>query len=207
MKTSTDDAWRRAANQGARAPRPRVAFQGERGAYGDTAIATVWGTDALPLAAWSFDDVIAAVVTGKCDYGVLPVENTVVGRIAVVCDALDAAPALSVLRDVVVPVRHALLAPRGATLDSVTSVTSHPVALAQCGDFLRRHPHIVPHDSYDTAGAARDVAARGAAHESAIAGIPAAQRYHLVVLAEDIQDRSDNQTRFVVIEHAQRGRW
>jgi prephenate dehydratase len=225
MTAPADGAWRRGnasrpiarsgTLSGTLSGPPRVAFQGERGAYGDTAIETIWGTDALPLAAWSFDDVIAAVLAGKCDYGVLPVENTVVGRIAVVCDALAATEAgevftgeaLAVIHEVTVPVRHALLGPVGATLSSITSVTSHPVALAQCGLFLRRHPRMVPHDSYDTAGAARDVAARGHRHEAAIAGIPAARRYHLTVLAEDIQDISDNQTRFVVVERVGRTRW
>jgi len=179
--------------------RPRVAFQGERGAYGDIAIGMIWGNEALPLASWSFTDVINAVLRGKCDYAVLPVENSVVGRIAPVCDLLDVTPSLQVMRDVTVPVRHALLAPPGATIDTLTSVTSHPVALAQCGIFLRQHPWLVPHDSYDTAGAARDVAARAQRHEAAIAGVLAARRYHLDVLVEDIQDVPNNATRFVVV--------
>jgi prephenate dehydratase len=188
---------------------PCVAFQGERGAYGDAAIDRLWNSAALPSPSWSFDDVLNAVRTGKCDYGVLPVENTVVGRIKVVCDALAVETTLVTLRDITIPIRHALLAPPGATLDTLTSVTSHPVALAQCQQFLRRHAHIIPHDSYDTAGAARDVAARGQRTEAAIAGIPAARRYHLCVLAEDIQDIPDNATRFVVITRAENagGRW
>jgi prephenate dehydratase len=180
-----------------------VAFQGERGAYGNVAIDALWNATALPFPSWSFDDVLNAVRTAKCDYGVLPVENTVVGRIDVVCDALAREATIVTLRDITVPIRHALLAPPGATLDTLTSVTSHPVALAQCRRFLRRHAHIIPHDSYDTAGAARDVAARAQRTEAAIAGVPAARRYHLRVLAEDIQDTPDNVTRFVVIARAE----
>jgi len=177
----------------------RVAFQGERGAYGDDAIADRWRGDAIPVPAWSFADVIRAVMSGGVDYGVLPVDNTVVGPIAATREALAAAPALVVLDHIVVPIRHALLAPRAATLDGLTSVTSHPVALAQCGAFLARHPHLYPYDSYDTAGAARDVAARNDPTESAIASVAAAARYKLRVMAEDIQDAPENTTRFVVI--------
>jgi prephenate dehydratase len=197
--TSIDSAWRYSLTGVAAPARPRVAFQGERGAYGDLAITQLWGDDALPLASWAFDDVISAVLRGKCDYGVLPVENTVVGRIGMVWDALGKTDGLSVIAETVVAVRHALLAPPGATLETIRSVTSHPVALAQCGAFLRAHPTMACHDSYDTAGAARDVAARCRSDEAAIAGIPAARRYHLLVLAEDIQDVRENETRFVAI--------
>ena len=207
MSAPVDEDWWQRTHGGSREKSSslpiRVAFQGERGAYGDIAIDILWRSTALPLPSWNFDDVLNAVRSGKCDYSVLPVENTVVGRIHVVCDALAAAPTLVTLRDITIPIRHALLAPPDARLDTVISVTSHPVALAQCQQFLRRHPHIIPHDSYDTAGAARDVAARGQRTEAAIAGIPASRRYDLRVLAEDIQDTTDNATRFVVIARAE----
>jgi prephenate dehydratase len=206
MSVSIDSAWRRTLttlttlSPAAPVTRPRVAFQGERGAYGDLAIAQLWGEEAaLPVASWSFEDVVTAVLRGKCDYGILPVENTVVGRIGMVCDLLEGLHGLAVMGETVVAVRHALLAPPGATLEGLRSVTSHPVALAQCQRFLERHPQLLQYDSYDTAGAARDVAARARTDEGAIAGIPAARRYHLHVLAEDIQDVPGNETRFVAV--------
>jgi prephenate dehydratase len=177
----------------------RVAFQGERGAYGDDAIAELWRGEAIPVPSWSFNDVVQAVLHGSVDCGVLPIENTVVGLIAPTLDALVSARTLAVLNDIDIPIRHALLAPKGATLDGLRTVTSHPVALAQCGKFLGERPSLRAVDSYDTAGAARDVAARNDPTESAIASVAAAARYKLQVMAEDIQDVPENTTRFVVI--------
>jgi prephenate dehydratase len=175
-----------------------VAFQGERGAYGDDAIQHRWRS-ATAIPSWTFDDVVRAVMRGTADYGVLPIENTVVGAVAPAQAALTAAPELHVVDDIVVPIRHALLAPPGATFERITLVTSHPVALAQCGHFLRRHTHLRLQEAYDTAGAARDVAARNDPTESAIASVAAAARYKLQVMATDIQDVPNNVTRFVVI--------
>jgi prephenate dehydratase len=175
-----------------------VAFQGERGAYGDDAIQRRWRC-AAAVPSWTFEDVVRAVLRGTVDYGVLPVENTVVGAVLAAQAAMAAAPDLQVMDDILVPVRHALLAPPSATLDRLTMVASHPVALAQCGRFLERHGHLHPREAYDTAGAARDVAARNDPTESAIASVTAAARYKLQVMAEDIQDVPNNVTRFVVI--------
>jgi prephenate dehydratase len=95
-----------------------------------------------------------------------------------------------------------VLAPAGATLAGLASIESHPVALAQCTRYLREHPSIAARAAYDTAGAARDVAARGDVRSAAIAGRAAAERYALEVLAADVEDRSDNQTRFLMVARA-----
>jgi prephenate dehydratase len=181
------------------ARKPRVAFQGERGAYGDEAIGSLWRGHAFPLASWGFDDVVRAVASGKADYGVLPVENAIVGAIAPTAAALRSAPVLTVVDEITIEISHALLALPGATLAGIRSVASHPVALRQCGRFLERHPHLTPHASYDTAGAAREVAAHGRLDEAAIASVMAAERYRLSVIAEDVQDVPRNWTRFVVV--------
>ncbi|HXC25758.1 MAG TPA: prephenate dehydratase domain-containing protein [Gemmatimonadaceae bacterium] len=185
---------------------PRVAFQGERGAYSEDAIRHLWGREVSPMPTWNFGDVIQAVSDGKTEYGILPVHNTVVGAIQNAVDALAAAPHLLVTDETTIEIHHALLAPTGATLDTLTTIMSHPVALAQCGRFLSQHPHWTVRESYDTAGAARDVAAQGTRDQAAIASVRAAQRYQLAVLAEDIQDVPDNQTRFVVIRDTRRNR-
>jgi prephenate dehydratase len=96
-------------------------------------------------------------------------------------------------------VRHALLAPRGATLDGLRDVFSHAAALSQCAGFLARHPRLTARAAYDTAGAAREVAARGSRAEGALAGLPCADRYGLDVLATGVNDRDDNATRFAVV--------
>jgi prephenate dehydratase len=195
-----------------RLTKPRVAFQGERGAYGDDAIQLRWRGDALPIASWSFDDVIRAVVNGKADYGVIPIANTIVGAIQMALDALRTAPILTVVDEIEVEIRHALLAPACASLATITSVASHPVALAQCKHFFAQHPHLKLRDAYDTAGAAREIAAHASSHEAAIAGLSAARRYNLQVLAEDIQDVPHNRTRFAIVQRvsasaARRERW
>jgi len=108
-------------------------------------------------------------------------------------------PPLYAVAEVAVPVRLCLLALPGAAAPDLRAARSHPVALAQCGTFFRFHPHIRPVASHDTAGAAREVAELGDPSVAAIAGPAAAARYALALLAEGIQDRPDNHTRFVAI--------
>jgi prephenate dehydratase len=110
-----------------------------------------------------------------------------------------AEPGLLVVGEVIRPIRHFLLGVPGSSLDGLRRVISHPVALAQCGNFLSKHPDLEVLAVYDTAGAAREVAEGGDSKVAAIAAHAAAERYGLDVLANDLQDRSDNQTRFVVI--------
>lgn len=179
-----------------------VAFQGEPGAYSEEMIEQMWHGDATPVPVETFESVVRAVLDGTVEYGVLPIWNSVVGAIAATQELLRSTPELVSLMEIAIPVRHALLAPEGATLESVTSAASHPVALAQCGAFLRRHPRITARISHDTAGAAREIAARGRHDEAAIASVRAARRYRLAILAEDIQDSPDNETRFIVIARA-----
>jgi prephenate dehydratase len=109
-----------------------------------------------------------------------------------------------VVAETVVHIHHCVMAPRGAAIDALATVESHPVALAQCTRWLRTHPSIVVRAAYDTAGAARDVSARGDARSAAIAARGAAARYDLEILAANIEDRADNQTRFLLVSRAPR---
>ena len=145
------------------------------------------------------DDVIRAVVTGKTDYGILPIENAIVGPIVHATDALHSTSALEVIDEITIPIRHVLLALPNATFADLRTVASHPVALRQCRRLFERHPHLMPCPSYDTAGAAREVAAHTRLAETAIASVSAAVRYGLSVIAEDVQDVPRNWTRFVVM--------
>lgn len=177
---------------------PSVAFQGERGAYADLAIERVWGSRVDHVSCRDFASVVAALADGRVHYGVLPVRNAIIGEIPGVADAMSRA-ALVLHEHVVVPVVHCLLAPYGATTAGLRAVYSHPAALGQCQRFFGDHPWLTPVVSYDTAGAARDVAARGQAWEGAIAGELCAARYGLDVLARGVGDRQDNSTEFVVL--------
>lgn len=175
-----------------------MAFQGELGAFSEEA-ARAWFTGgAEPVPYREFREVGEAVAGGAVDYGLLPVENSLAGTVTGAYDVL-ARPELMVIGEVVHAIRHFLLAPPGSELSEVRRVISHPVALAQCTRFLSAHPEIEAVAFYDTAGAAKEVAELGHPGLAAVAARGAADRYGLAVLAEDIQDRSDNQTRFLVV--------
>ncbi|MCC7195841.1 MAG: hypothetical protein IT356_09825 [Gemmatimonadaceae bacterium] len=182
---------------------PRVAFQGEPGAFGDLAIQRAWPAGAIAVPCGTFDAVLDALVAGAVDLAVVPVENLIVGPVAAALEALEGrASLLEYASDLRLPVHHALMAPRGATLEGLRTVRSHPVALAQCQRFLTAHAWIAPVEHFDTAGAARDVAGDGDVTVGAIASEAAAERYGLVVLAHGVQDAADNWTRFVVLRRA-----
>ena len=178
----------------------RIAFHGERGAFSELAIRHWWTATAEPVPCRTFDDVFATLCRGAADAAVLPIENRIVGPVQAARDALArAGDAVRKTGEVTVPVRHALLAVPGATLAGLVAVRSHPVALAQCTRVTAAHGWR-PDASYDTAGAAREVAAAGDPTVAAIAPATAAARYGLVVLADAIQDEPDNWTRFVRVE-------
>ncbi|HEV7703168.1 MAG TPA: prephenate dehydratase [Gemmatimonadaceae bacterium] len=181
----------------------RIAFQGELGAFSEEAIRNI-DPHATPVPCREFIDVAQAVESGHADAGMLPIENTLAGSVVGSYDALTACASLHVVAETVVEIHHCVLGVRGAALDALATVESHPVALAQCTRWLRAHPAIIVRAAYDTAGAARDIAARGDARAAAIAGRGAAARYDLDVLAADIEDRSDNQTRFLMVARAPR---
>jgi prephenate dehydratase len=181
----------------------RIAFQGELGAFSEEAIRNLDG-HATPVPCREFIDVAQAVECGDADAGMLPIENTLAGSVVGSYDALTACESLHVMAETVVAIHHCVLAPRGASLDALATVESHPVALAQCTRWLRSHAAITARAAYDTAGAARDIAERGDPRAAAIAARGAAARYELDILAVNIEDRGDNQTRFLMIGRAPR---
>lgn len=180
----------------------QVAFQGDHGAYSEAAIRARWGDAAVPVPARANHDVARLVAGGAVGRGVLPVENTLAGSVSATHDALAAVVGVTVVGEVVLPIHHCVLALPGATLAGLRTIESHPVALAQCERWLAAHPAVEPRAAYDTAGAARAVAASGDRTRAALAGRGAAARLGLVVLAADVEDRADNQTRFLVLAAA-----
>lgn len=177
----------------------RVAFQGELGAFSEEAVRLYFGESVVPMPCRTFADVGRAVARGDADFGLLPVENTLAGSVVATFDVLGSED-LEVVGEVIVPIHHCVLGVPGATLKTVQRVYSHPVALAQCARFFAEHPQIEAVASYDTAGAAKEVADRGEPTEAALAGRAAAERYGLVILAANVEDRHDNQTRFLVVK-------
>jgi prephenate dehydratase len=182
--------------------RLRIAFQGELGSFSDEAIQQLYGGDVQRLPYRDFADVTASVAAGVADRGVLPIENTMAGSIAGAHDAISAMDGLYVIAETVVAVHHCLLGPPGTTFEQITSVLCHPVALAQCQLFFAENPQLEVHPSYDTAGAAMDVSKVADPAFAAVASRRAALHYDLQVLRSDIEDREDNQTRFLSLSRA-----
>ena len=175
-----------------------VAFQGALGAFSEDAARTWFGDGIKPVPCREFREVGEALRSGRARAGLLPAENSLAGTVQPAYDVLTA-PGLTVVGEVIRPIRHCLLGLPGSTKDGLRRVISHPVALAQCGEFLARLRGVEAVAVYDTAGAAREVAEGSDTKLAAIASSRAAERYGLRVLATDLQDRSDNQTRFLVV--------
>ncbi len=179
----------------------RVVFQGEPGANSHLAIREVYsGAEAVPCA--TFEDCFAAVTTGEADLGMIPIENSVAGRVADIHHLMPEA-GLHIVGEHFMPVRHQLLASKGATLKDIKTVESHVHALGQCRKIIRQLA-IKPVVAADTAGSAREIAEAGDKTRAAIASRLAAEIYGLSILAEDVEDESHNTTRFLVLSRESR---
>ncbi|HEY9854741.1 MAG TPA: prephenate dehydratase [Stenomitos sp.] len=174
-----------------------VAFQGEPGAYSEAALLAHFGPTARPLPCPSFEQVFSRVSTGEADAGILPIENSLAGSILENYDLLLEHD-LPIIGEVRLNVRHSLMAAPGTPLAAIRWCYSHPQALAQCAPWLKAHG-IEPRVAHDTAGAARLLAERPEPNAGAIASAHAAGLYGLQVLADGIQSRPDNTTRFFVV--------
>ncbi len=174
----------------------RVAFQGEPGAYANLAARQgVPHATAIPKP--SFEDAIEAAKTGDTDLVIIPVENSLIGRIADIHHLLPDS-GLHIVGEHFLPIRHQLLGLKDATLDDIKSVYSQAPALAQCRTILRERKLAV-HNWYDTAGAAKHVAELGDRSAAAIASSLAAEFYGLKILKADIEDEHHNATRFLIM--------
>jgi prephenate dehydratase len=176
----------------------RVAYQGAPGAYSEEAVVRLW-PDATPVPLRECIDVARAVESGEVNAGVLAVENTLAGSVVASYDALAALERVVAVGEAIIGIHHCVLATPGTSLAALRWVESHPVALAQCGRFFDRHPHLEPRATYDTAGSAIEVAHARDLQRAALASRIAAAHYGLEILAADVEDRPDNQTRFVAI--------
>jgi prephenate dehydratase len=173
----------------------RISFQGEPGANSHIAAREAFPDfEALPCA--SFEDAFAAVSEGQARYAMIPVENSLFGRVADVHHLIPES-GLFIIGERFVPIRHQLLGVKGAKLDGLTHVRSHPQALGQCRKLLRELG-VQAVKTADTAGAAREIAELGDAKVGALASALAGEIYGLDVLKADIADAAHNTTRFLV---------
>lgn len=175
-----------------------IAFQGERGAYSEEAVAKLFG-DAPVLPLRTLNDVFSAVSRREVRLGVVPVENSTAGSINDTYDLLLKYD-LNICGETQVRVSHCLMALPGENLEQVQKVYSHPQALAQCEEFLGKlRVEIIP--SYDTAGSAKMIKEQNLVHCAAVASRRAAGFYGLNILAASIETNPRNYTRFLVISH------
>jgi prephenate dehydratase len=185
-----------ATKKGAAGADDLIAFQGLPGAYSDLSCRAAYPQmRTLPCA--SFEDVFAAVREGKARLAMIPIENSVAGRVADIHHLLPDS-GLHIVAEHFQRVNHHLLAPKGATLKTIKTVHSHVQALSQCRKLIRDLGlKAIVHA--DTAGAAADIAKKGDVSEAAIASSLAGEIYGLVSLKEGIEDAEHNTTRFVIM--------
>jgi prephenate dehydratase len=175
----------------------RVAFQGIAGAYSEEAIRQFFGPEVESVPCKTLADIFFTVEGGGANYGMLPIENAIAGSVTRSYEALIEHD-LRVYAEVILRVRHMLLALPGTQLSDLKCVRSHPQALVQCQRYLARHG-LEPESAFDTAGSARDLAANPKADVAVIASELAAELYGLDILDRDIEDFSFNYTRFFVL--------
>jgi prephenate dehydratase len=180
-----------------RSSRPKtVVFQGEPGANSHIACKEAY-PDHEPVPCPTFEDAFTAVANGEADLGMIPIENSVAGRVSDIHHLMPTA-GLHIVAEHFLPIRNQLMAPKGATLKGLKTVESHIMALGQCRNYIRKLG-VKALVAADTAGAAKEVAERGDLTRAAIASRLAAQIYGLHILAEDIEDESHSTTRFIVL--------
>lgn len=179
----------------------RVAFQGEEGAFSEAAAVQLLGDKIVTVPRPTFEATFRAITDGTADALLVPVENSLAGSVVRVYDLLLESD-LTITAETILPIEMNLIACPGASIADIRSISSHPMALAQCERFFSQHPGIKRLPAEDTAGSVRETLARGDKTHAAIAGKYAADRYRGVIIAEKIQDNAENYTRFVLLRPA-----
>ncbi|MCW4006873.1 MAG: prephenate dehydratase [Candidatus Bathyarchaeota archaeon] len=175
----------------------KVAFQGEQGAYSESAVYQFFGAQAEAKPCREFRDVFENVQKQQTDFGVVPVENSLEGSVNQNYDLfLDYD--LKVCGEVIVKIDHCLITNPTVEIDAVATVFSHPQALAQCRKYLEQlGRELVP--TYDTAGSVKMLKENKLQNAAAVASQRAAQLYNMKILKCDIADNKENYTRFFVL--------
>lgn len=177
---------------------PRVAFQGEPGAFSEEAAIKLMGEDIRLVPTPTFESLFQTLEEKTADYILAPIENSLVGFVHACFDQLLDSN-LKILAEVVIPINHYLIGCAGASFESIVTVESHPVALEQCRRFLETNPQLRRVVAEDTAGSVADVIRAGDQTRGAIAGLRAVKRYGGVILREHLEDSRENCTRFFLL--------
>ncbi|MBD8891848.1 prephenate dehydratase [Roseibium litorale] len=174
----------------------KIVFQGETGANSHMACRNVY-PDYQAIPCPTFEDCFQAMESGEVDLGMIPVENSVAGRVADIHHLLPKS-SLHIIGEYFLPIRFQLMAPKGATLEGLKSVQSHIMALGQCRKIIRELG-LTPLVGADTAGSARQIAEKGDLSAAALAPEMAADIYGLDILRRDVEDAAHNTTRFLIL--------
>jgi 3-deoxy-7-phosphoheptulonate synthase len=177
----------------------KVAFQGEPGAFSENALLRYFPDSVRSLPLQEFRDVFESVLTGKCHYGIIPIENTLTGSIHQNYDLLLQYPDIRIVGEKTIRIIHNLIGLPEAQLKDIRRVYSHPQGLSQCSRFLDAYPKWEKIPFYDTAGSIAFIAEQGNKENAGIASSDAARVHKMKVLKEGIETDSQNYTRFVVI--------
>jgi prephenate dehydratase len=180
----------------------KIAFQGEPGANSDIACRKAYRAYE-PLPCPTFEDVFAALRTRRAELAMIPVENSVAGRVADIHHLMPHS-GMHIIAEFFLPLSHQLMAPKGASLKTIKSAQSHIQALGQCRNTLRKL-HLKSVAAADTAGSAREIAEDADITRAAIASELAAKIYKLKILKRNIEDEKHNTTRFIVL--SRKAKW
>lgn len=175
-----------------------VGFLGDPGSFSETAALGILGDKCKYVSFPTFETLYHAIDVNETDYIISPLENSLVGSIQRCYDLL-ASSKLSIVADVILPVSHFLIAGPNATIETITTVESHPAALSQCERFFAAHPNLKRIAGDDTAGSVRRAVESGDPTRAAIGGRRTASLYGGKILREHIEDHSDNFTRFALL--------
>jgi prephenate dehydratase len=178
--------------------KPRVAFQGERGAFSEEAAIKLLGEEIELVPQPTFAALFDSLQTGAADYLVAPVENSIAGIVHPSVSRIRAS-SLIILNELELQIDQHLIGCPGAVFDAIETVHSHPMALAQCTRFFERHPRIKAVVADDTAGSVAEMIKQNDPKDAAIAGRHAAEVYGGEIILESIQDHPKNHTRFVLL--------
>jgi prephenate dehydratase len=178
--------------------KPRVAFQGERGAFSEEAAMKLLGSEIELVPRKTFADLFSSLDKRLADYVLAPVENTIAGVVQPSVDLMRSS-SLAVVDQVELKIEQHLIGCADASFDAIQTVQSHPVALAQCSRFFKTYPQLQPVVADDTAGSVADVVRVRDPKRAAIAGKRAAELYGGWIIRKSIQDQTENYTRFVLL--------
>lgn len=175
----------------------KIAIQGIKGSYHHKVAKEFFNNEIEIIECLSFDDLVNKTANEECDYGIMAIENSIAGSIIPNYSLIDNSD-LHINGEYYININHNLMVYPGVDLDSINNISSHPMALLQCKDFLKKANKIIVED-LDTAQVAKKIRDNKLIDTAAIAGYEAAEIYGLEIIKTNIQTIKDNETRFVVV--------